>query len=405
MKSRALLIGAALGAMILAATGVSAATYTTADGVLSMETPSESWQQLSDQNYWFAVSDGANTITVDHLSNGESLPSVQVADASYPAVYHAYVSTQNEVFVVKGLAKSSASLQTLMEAISTIKVLKYDTKTAIARQTAPAPASEFAIREMNGTYYVNTDELNVRSSYSTDSALVGELGYGDEVTVTGMVTKGGEDYGWFRIQFEGSTAYVSSAFLSSSKQSGTNPTSAPAKEEDDPFSKYDSTSIYSENGTSKTIYYVPSSGLWMDRDGIIFSPMAEAMFYEAGSNTYWSEDVGYWDSHSSSEFNYDEYAESISEIGDNDTIESSFTVYSEGGNFKEIFHYMPSDVYQDRHGVTLQPMAGALFYEPSTDSYWDADPDFWNENSSSTIGEAFGENPDYEYDYIEDEEY
>lgn len=407
MKSKALFIAAAFGAMVLAAAGVNAATFTTADGVLSMETPNEAWQQLSDPNYWFAVSDGSNTITVDHLSNGESLPNVQVADANFQAVAQSFVSTMNEVFVVKGVAKNSASLQTLMQTMGTIKVLKYDTKTALPKQASAPKVSEFGIREMNGTYYVITDELNVRNGCSTDSALIGVLGYGDAVDVTGMVTKNGEDYGWYRILYDGNSAYVSSAFLSSSKPSGEAPaasTPAPAAAETDSFDQYDSTTVYSENGNSRTIYYVPSSGLWMDKDGIIFNPMAGALYYESSSNTYWDGDPNFWASHSSSEFNYEEFAEETSVLDDDDTIESSFTVYNENGDFKEISHYMPSDVYMDRHGLILQPQAGALYYEPSTGTYWDADPSFWEENSSSDIGPAFGENPDYyEENYAEAE--
>ena len=199
--------------MMLAAASVNAETFTTADGVLSIDAPSDEWVQTADPNYWFTMSDGKSVITVDHLSNGESLPKVQVADASYPAVFQGFVSTTNEVFVVKALAGSAQDLETLMKAIGTVKVLQYDTKTAIKNEEA-AQTAEFGFREINGTYYVNTEELNVRSEYSTDSSLLGTLYYGEQVTVKGAVVRNGEDFGWYRISFNGGDAYVAAGFLS-----------------------------------------------------------------------------------------------------------------------------------------------------------------------------------------------
>ena len=211
MKLRALAIG--LGIAVLSASCAFAETITTGDGVLSIETPDETWVQTTDPNYWFVVSDGKNTITVDHLSNGEKLPAVDVAGSGYEAVYQAFVSTNNEVFVVKGLAASKEKLAAMMETIGTIKVLKYDTKTAIQKETKAA-ASQFGLRAIGATYYVTTDELNVRNGCSTDEASVGVLKYGEAVTVNGAVTKDGADYGWYQIQFNGASAYVSAAFLS-----------------------------------------------------------------------------------------------------------------------------------------------------------------------------------------------
>ena len=57
----------------------------------------------------------------------------------------------NEVFVVKGMAAEQADLEKLMRAMGSIKILKYDTKTALA----PAPEvkeSEFGLREINEDY-------------------------------------------------------------------------------------------------------------------------------------------------------------------------------------------------------------------------------------------------------------
>lgn len=224
MFKKALLCAAVAGAMVLSVSAVNAATLTTSDGVLSIETPSDAWAQSQDPNYWFVITDGSNTITIDHLSNGQTLPAVQVANTATPAVYQAFVSTKNEVFVVKGLASTQEGLESLMQTISTIKVLKTDTKTAI--QGTPAPqVSDFGLRSINATYYVTCDELRVRSGCSTDEAIVGTLNLGDSVTVIGAVQKNGQDYGWYQIQFNGGTAYASSGFLSTVKPSGSSSSS------------------------------------------------------------------------------------------------------------------------------------------------------------------------------------
>ena len=221
MKKKAFLCAAAAGLMILTASAAGAATLTTEDGVLSIETPSDAWVQTQDPNYWFVISNGTDTIAIDHLSNGQSLPAVQVADNASPAVYQAFVSTKNEVFVIKGLAASQENLQSVMQTISSIKVLKTDTKTAV-QQATPAPqVSQFGLRPINGTYYVTCSDLHVRSGYSTDDAILGDLGLGDAVTVVGAVTKGGQDYGWYQVQYNGATAYVSAGFLSADKPSET----------------------------------------------------------------------------------------------------------------------------------------------------------------------------------------
>ena len=137
MKRFTLTALALLGASLLAAAPVWAETITTADGVLSIDTPDETWKQTTDANFWITLTNGTDRITVTHLSNGDPLPTVDLAGTGYPAVYQAFLSTENEVFAVKGTAAQKTDLQKLISAIGTIKILKYDTKT----QTRPASAN------------------------------------------------------------------------------------------------------------------------------------------------------------------------------------------------------------------------------------------------------------------------
>ena len=61
--------------------------------------------------------------------------------------------------------------------------------------------------EVNETVYA-TGSVNVRSSYSTSSSVIGSLSEGDSVTRTGRGSNG-----WSRVRFNGQTAYISSQYL------------------------------------------------------------------------------------------------------------------------------------------------------------------------------------------------
>ena len=208
-----LLLSLAAGALLFAPFTACAETITTDNGVVSVETPDDSWALTSDPNYWFVISDGKSIITIDHLSNGESLPSVEVANENYKAVLQSFVSTLNEVFVVKGMAAEQADLENLMKVIGTIKILKYDTKTAITH-ASDVKESEFGLRDINEDYYITASELMVRTDFSIDASIIGSLYRGEQVRVLGEVTKNGQDYGWCKIQYQGSTAYISDQYLS-----------------------------------------------------------------------------------------------------------------------------------------------------------------------------------------------
>ena len=65
------------------------------------------------------------------------------------------------------------------------------------------------VTETSKTMYVSTDTLNVRDSWLSTSTKVGTLTRNQSVTVTGRGSNG-----WYRIKFEGHTAYVSGKYLS-----------------------------------------------------------------------------------------------------------------------------------------------------------------------------------------------
>lgn len=73
------------------------------------------------------------------------------------------------------------------------------------------PEEKVNFSSVNETVYA-TASVNVRSSYSTSSSIIGGLDEGQSVTRTGI-----GDNGWSRISYNGSTAYVSSDYLTKTK--------------------------------------------------------------------------------------------------------------------------------------------------------------------------------------------
>ena len=76
------------------------------------------------------------------------------------------------------------------------------------------------VTDVSKTMYVaQSGKINVRDSWTTNSTKVGELSYNDKVTVTGITTTTSDGYQWYRIKYNGITAYVRSDLLSE-KQNG-----------------------------------------------------------------------------------------------------------------------------------------------------------------------------------------
>lgn len=69
---------------------------------------------------------------------------------------------------------------------------------------------------VNETVYAKSS-VNVRSSYSTSSSIVGSLEAGDSVTRTGKGSNG-----WSKVQYNGQTAYINSSYLTTEKPEESN---------------------------------------------------------------------------------------------------------------------------------------------------------------------------------------
>ena len=80
------------------------------------------------------------------------------------------------------------------------------------------------VTSINKTMYVcQTGYINVRDSWTTGSTKVGELSYNAAVTVTGITTTTSDGHQWYRIKYNGITAYVRADLLSDEKDSTVTP--------------------------------------------------------------------------------------------------------------------------------------------------------------------------------------
>jgi len=190
-------------------------TFTTEDGVLSIQVPQDegNWMVIDDPNSWFALSDGKDLIAVDHVAAGDQVPQVELANEHYEEIFQMFYSTQNEVFVVTGRVADKNDAQHVRDAVQSFKVLKYGE--VQMKEAAPAPQPVYAVRDINEIRYcTERDGVNVRSGYTTDDPILGGFHYGDQVAVTGVVTKDGADTGWIRVNYNGQTGYTVAQFYS-----------------------------------------------------------------------------------------------------------------------------------------------------------------------------------------------
>lgn len=387
MKRKGLLCAMLAGAVILACSTVFAEVnaavtepapiYQTEDGVLSIEAPDYNWQIVNDPNYWFVISDGGNTITISHYSNGEALPSPVVAGNEAAAVYQAYVSTKNEVFVIKGSAIEQEDLETVMRAIGTIKVLKYDTKTAISTE-AKADASQFGLREINETYYSTSDHLNVRIGCSTNDTSIGHLTAGEAVTVIGAVTKDGKDFGWYQIKYNGTTAYVSAEYLTKT---------APGSE-----TKTDSFTVYAKDGTAAEIH-LREGAMYEDEKGRTYVKEEGDVYYCLTTDTYFSTDREKFYTGE----DYGEVPDGITdddysgnqEMADEDETDGYYEieVYAYDGS-SAMIHLINGATYEDQNGRTYIEQEDDVYYCLANDTYYSTD------REKFYTGRDYGENDD-----------
>ena len=282
MRKKSVFVSFAAAAVLCLCVPAAAETFTSEDGVLSIELPNENWREITDVNKWIALSDGGNSITVEHYSNGEKLPDITVADNHYVNVYQAVFSTQNEVFIITGSVVDAAVIPEIANAIMSAKVLRYDTKLAVKNNDQAVSASDFSLAPLDKTMYVTSDGLNVRTGCSTDDQIIGAFVYGAVVHVTGAVQKGGVDIGWYQVSYDSGTGYVSSGFLSDSQPEARKTTASTES-----GSNYTSEvkTLYDINGDAVTVYK-STDGYWYDKPGMRYTQVSDYAFTAEDGKDY-----------------------------------------------------------------------------------------------------------------------
>ena len=268
-----------------AAETAAANVFTSEDGILSITLPNENWKQIQDPAKWIALSDGANLITLEHYANGEKLPDITVADSHYVNTLTAAYTTTNEVFLATGLVTDPAVMNDVNASLLSIKVLKYDTKTAV--NSNAANVSEFTVSPRDMTMYVSVggDTLNVRSGSSVDSYIIGELANGTAVHVTGVVQRNGADFGWYQIDFNNGKGYVAADYLVSDPpviaQAPSSSTPAPT-----PSASENETYLVYSQGSGRPVNITGSGGVFYDGFGEVYYAIGGGNFVDTAGAYY-----------------------------------------------------------------------------------------------------------------------
>ena len=355
--------------------------FETEDGVLSIKAPTAEWKKMTDEKHWFVMTDGDDMITVDHLSNGENLPAVEVANDEFGAIYQAFVSTKNEVFAVKGAAVEQDDLKEIMESISTIQILKFDTKKAVEEKKEKA---EFGLREIGKDYYVTASTLNVRLGCSANDTQIGSLVKGDKVFVKGAVTKDGKDIGWMQITFKGSDAYVSAEFLSEQAPAAAEPTKAPenASTENPPeMPEIRQITVWDADGNVNVVFV--DNAVWRDKDGNTYSTEDEFLFICNETGVRYAAQEGFLSNDEAKETATEETAAEPAEeenVAPAETPAAEWiTFYSQDGEEVKVIMTEDVDVFVDEEGNRYERIEGIVFNRTKDDSKWSSEKETWEE--------------------------
>ena len=338
------------------------------DGILSIQAPSASWHALSVADAWFAIGNETDTITINHLSNGEALPASMVANDRYGAVYQANFSTPNEVFCVMGRAVREEDLETLIQAIGSIKILKKNTKAA-ASVNDPFAGTGYSLRPINRVYTCTSDPLILRTSWTYLSAEAGRLQYGQAVMVNGAVTRNGEDIGWYQLQFNNGIAYGPSQYFSpASANSGTGaagagvPTGGTSSSNTQIQQQSEAAAsqpfmVYPMAGGAVTIWR-QANGQYVDGNGRTYTQTPKGLYVCDQTEVTYSADPNYWTQQQSEE-----------------AASQAFTVYPMAGG--EVRIQRQNGQYVDDYGRTYTQTPKGLYVCDQTNVTYSADPNYW----------------------------
>lgn len=174
---------------------------TNCEGRFSIESSNSGVVKVSESSVWVT---GSQSITLTAVKAGSATITISAEDVGD--------TSENEVTGSKTISVTVKAKSTNTGSGNSGSNNSGSGSQSGGNNTTSTPSVSFT--STNKTMYATTS-LNVRSSYSTNSSVIGSLNAGDKVTQTGIATRAVSGITWSRINYNGSTAYVSSQYLTS----------------------------------------------------------------------------------------------------------------------------------------------------------------------------------------------
>ncbi len=159
---------------------------------------------VSSSNSNVSVSSGSSSEFLENASATITFKANKAGNATITAKATDMTDLDDDTKAVTG----SKSFSVTIKAKSTT-----NTKPSTSTPTETAPS----FSSVNETVYCTNDGVNVRSSYSTSSSVLGSLSKNESLKRTGVAKKAVNGITWSKVKYNGKTAYVSSAYLKKTK--------------------------------------------------------------------------------------------------------------------------------------------------------------------------------------------
>ena len=204
---------------------------------------------VSSSNSNVSVSSGSSAEFLENASATITFKANKAGNATITAKATDMTDLDDDTKAVTG----SKSFSVTVKAKSTT-----NTKPSTTTPTETAPS----FSSVNETVYCTSDGVNVRSSYSTSSSVLGSLSKNESLKRTGVATKAVNGITWSKVTYNGKTAYVSSSYLTKTKPTTTsteNKTTDDKKNDNTNSDNKKDENTKSSNKNLKSLVVTPSS--------------------------------------------------------------------------------------------------------------------------------------------------
>lgn len=204
---------------------------------------------VSSSNSNVSVSSGSSSEFLENASATITFKANKAGNATITAKATDMTDLDDDTKAVTG----SKSFSVTIKAKSTT-----NTKPSTTTPTETAPS----FSNVNETVYCTSDGVNVRSSYSTSSSVLGSLSKNESLKRTGVATKAVNGITWSKVTYNGKTAYVSSSYLTKTKPATTsteNKTTDDKKNDNTNKDDKKDENTKSSNKNLKSLVVTPSS--------------------------------------------------------------------------------------------------------------------------------------------------